>query len=214
MPKRRKIAKRGANTGRPVLNVSGTLQSWGIPVPKLPFLIGSATNLTPKQSIYPSVSFSIPITPQKVSLVAGAAASAINIDETLIPNFSTRFAGTFREAAVVGCRLEARVTNVVNPAGIAVIFFNEKVFASPTDAEQKDTPHVEVMISATESPSRHMLDWLPQDYLDLQWSNISSLGTPVAVKVYASVAGTYTTNTTTADVILTGAMQFAFRGWI
>jgi len=185
----------------------------GIPVPRLPFLVGSALDLPAKQSIYPTVSWSIPIGLQKVSLVAGAAASAINIDETIVPSFNTRFASTFREASICGARLEVRVTNVVNPAGVAFVFLNEKTLASPVSSEAQDTPHLDILISQTESPSRHLIDWKSQDLLDMEWSPIASVGTPVAIKVFASVATTLTTVTTTCDIIISGAIQIAFRGF-
>jgi len=198
---------------RPVVDVSGMLQRLGIPVPRLPFLIGSATSLGAQRSVYPTWSVSIPLGLSKVSLVAGACATAINIDETLVPSFTTRFASTFREACILGAKLEIRVTNVVNPAGIAFVFLNEKTFASPVSTEAQDAPHIDVLIAPTESPSRHMLDWLARDLLDIGWSPIASVATPVAVKVFAAVATTLTTATTTADVLISGAIQMGFRGW-
>jgi hypothetical protein len=209
------MAKKGKkkSAGRPVVDISGMLQRLGIPVPRLPFLIGSATSLPANKAVYPTWSVSIPLGLTKVSLVAGACATAVNIDETLVPSFNTRFASTFREACILGARLEIRVTNVVNPAGLAFVFLNEKTFASPVSSEAQDAPHIDVLISANESPSRHMIDWLARDLLDIGWSPIATVATPVAVKVFASVATTLTTATTTADVLISGAIQMCFRGW-
>jgi hypothetical protein len=213
MPKKSNGKKSQKPGGRRIVDVSGMLQSFGVPVPRLPFLIGSATDLPAGKSVYPSWSVSIPLGLSKISLVAGACATAINIDETLVPSFTTRFTSTFREAAIVGARLEIRVTNVVNPAGLAFVFLNEKTSASPVASEAQDAPHLDVLISNNESPSRHMLEWKAKDLLDLQWSAIASVATPVTLKVFAAVATTLTTATTTADILVSGAIQFAFRGW-
>jgi hypothetical protein len=212
MPKRNKQQKQQRQS-RPTVDVSGMLQKMGIPIPKLPFLIGSDKSLSPKTAVYPTLSVSIPLGLSKVSLVAGAAATAINIDETLIPSFNTRFASTFRECAIVGAKIELRMANVVNPTGFVFAFFNEKTSSSPVASEAQDAPHLDMVVSATESPSRYQLPWMARDLLDIGWSPIASVATPVTLKIYASVATTLTSATTTADVLISGAIQVAFRGW-
>jgi len=198
---------------RPVVDASGILQRLGIPVPRLPFLIGSATNLGVRDSVYPNVSFSIPILLNKVSLVAGACAGVVNLDLTQVNAFATRFGALFREYAITGARLEIRIANVVNSAGVVIVFINEKQAGAPIAAEAQDSPHLEALVSSTESPSRHMVSWVPQDLLDLEWTVITTTFTPAYLKVWASVATTGTLAGTTADVLITGALQFGFRGW-
>jgi hypothetical protein len=212
MPRGKKRGKKNS-TGRQVLDVSGFLTRLGVPVPRLPFLIGSANNLPFKQSVYPTISVSVALGLSKVSIVAGALATAINIDETLIPSFNTRFASTFRECAILGARIELRMTNVANPTGLVIVFLNEKTSASPVASEAQDAPHLDMLVSSTESPTRHLLDWKARDLLDLEWSAIASVATPVTLKLFASVATTLTAAGTTADILISGAMQIGFRGW-
>jgi hypothetical protein len=213
MNKRHNKQKKQNKNNREVVDVSGMLQKLGIPIPRLPFLIGSDTRLPSRLSVYPTWDVSLPLGLSKVSLVAGACATAINIDETLIPSFNTRFASTFRECAIVGARIELRLANVVNGTGLIFAFLNEKQSASPVSSEAQDAPHLDMLVSATESPSKYNLDWKARDLLDIGWSPIASVATPVTLKLYASVATTLTGSTTTADILISGAMQIAFRGW-
>jgi len=204
---------KSANAQRPILDASGMLRRLGLPIPRLPFLIGSATDLKSNQSVYPYINLDLPIVLNKVSIVAGACAGVVNLDISQINSFATRFGVTFREYAITGARLEVRVTNVANPAGLVICFLNEKQAGAPIVGEAQDSPHLEALVSSTESPSRHMIDWLAKDTLDLQWTVITSTVTPCYLKLWAAAASTGTLAGTTADILITGALHFSFRGF-
>jgi hypothetical protein len=216
MPRGKKGKKSGKGNGqsRQVLNVSGFLQKMGLPVPSLPFLIGSAGDLSAKQSGGSITYLNVPIFPQFVGMAAGGVTSVTPIDGTIVDNFVTRFTSLFKEACVVGVRFEIRPNNVVNPAGIALWYIDEKSNAAPTIAAATDAPHIDALVSATESPSCHLLSWKPHDFLDLEWSLCSAIATPAWLKCFASSTNTGTTGTTTTTFQLTGAIRLAFRGFV
>lgn len=185
-----------------------------LPRPRIPTLIGSATNLGSRASVYPAmVKLDVPILPAGPNLVAGAVASFTALDRSNIPGFGSRFQNTFNEYCIVGAKLELRVNNMVNPAGFIYAFLDEKTFAVPTLAEAQQAPHLEIMATNTESPSRHTIEWKARDYADLTWLDVSVTTTTVCVKFFASVAGTLTTAATTGQIIVTGSLAVCFRGY-
>jgi hypothetical protein len=207
--------QRKGGKSRPTVDISGTLQKFGIPVPRLPFLIGSSRSLGAKQSVYPNVSLSIPIIPQFLGIVAGGLTTslALVLGGTIIENW-TGFDGLFGECCLIGVKLELRVTGVTTPSGLVIAYFDEKSAAAPTAALALAAPHVDILVSNTESPSTHMISWMPQDYLDLEWSATSAPSTPVWFKAFAAAASTGTAAGTAGQVIVTGALQVAFRGYV
>lgn len=207
-------ASGGNSGGRAVVDVSGLMQRMGLPVPRLPFLIGSSQNLSARDAVYPAmVKLDFPIEPQFVSLVAGALASIIPLNFSLIENWANA-AALFGEYAIVGFRGELRVSNVVNPAGLVLVYIDEKSSSAPTAATATGADHLERMVSNTESPSAAKISWMSTDYVDLQWTATGNSTTPAWLKVYAATGTTGTTATTTGQVALTGAISLCFRGYV
>jgi hypothetical protein len=215
----RKNNKRGkkkkSSGGRPTIEVSGMLSRMGLPIPRLPFLIGSATNLGAGKSVYPRSDYSIPIIPQILGIVAGGLTTNLSVQASsaLIQNWAA-FVALFGEFCLVGFTFELRMNNVVNPAGLVVVYVDEKSAAAPTAAVAFIAPHLEIVVSNTESPSRHMISWRAKDLADLNWVSTSSVEQPVWLKLFAASAFTGTLATTTGSVMLTGALQVCFRGFV
>jgi hypothetical protein len=214
MRKQKQRKSQNSTQGRPVLNATGFLRNMGLPVPQLPFLIGSATNLPKRESTYPNLSLSIPIAPQFAGVAAGGLTTIVPIDGTIIYNFASRFANVFKEACVVGAKFELRMNNVVNPAGMVVAYIDEQSSAAPTTSTALDAPHLEALISQTESPSRHTIEWVPESPLDLSWEPSGAIPTPAWLKLWTNVTNGGTTATTTATVQITGAIRIASRGYM
>jgi hypothetical protein len=161
------------------------------------------------------VKLDTPIIIQTASIAAGGVTLALQCNvNTLVENWATRFAALFGEYAIVGIRLEIRISNVAVPSGLYIAFFNEKGTAAPNAVEALNTPHIEGLVSNTESPSRHMISWMAADYLDLDWQdNLASTYTPVTFKIFASSAATGTQATTTGTIIITGALALCLRAY-
>jgi len=160
------------------------------------------------------VKLDTPIIIQQASVAAGAVSLALQCNvNNLVENFATRFGSLFGEYALVGIVLEVRVNNVAVPSGLYLAYFNEKGTGAPTIVEALNTPHVEGLISNTESPSAHKLMWKAADYLDLDWQdNAATTYTPVTFKIFASSA-TGTQATTTATISISGSVALCLRAY-
>jgi len=204
-----------ASSNRPTIDVSGMLAGLGLPVPRLPFLIGSSNNLGASRSVYPRVDLSIPIIPSFAAIVAGGLTTVLSISASaaLIENWAA-FSALFGEFCLVGFTLEFRMNNVVTPAGLILIYVDEKSAAAPTFVNAASAPHLDILVSQTESPSKHLVSWKARDLADLQWTSTAATELPVWVKLFAAVASTGTAAGTTGTVQITGAVQVSFRGYV
>jgi hypothetical protein len=213
-PKRgSKRPKQSGGNQRQVLDVSGFMNRMGLPVPRLPFLIGSATNLPDQLSVYPSnVKLDFPITPQFFNITSGALSTYLAISTNLC-TLAADFIALFNEYSVVGAKFEMRINNAINQAGLILVYIDEKSLSAPVAAEAVARPHLELVVSNTESPSRHTIEWKARDYLDLQWTATNVATTPAYLKLFASTAATGTSGTTAAQVCVTGAISMCFRGY-
>jgi len=214
MPRGKKKSGGRKNAQRPVVDVSGFFNRVGLPVPRLPFLIGSSTSLKSGLTIYPKmVKLDFPIEPQAITMAAGATASVTAINSGLA-ELAANFLALFTEYCLVGFRFELRTNAVVNPAGCTLFYIDETGAGAPTFAEASARPHLEVMHSATESPTRHMIEWKSRAIQDLEWSASSAaVFTPVWLKAFSAVATTFTVAGSTSTIVVTGALSFCFRGY-
>jgi hypothetical protein len=210
--KKSKAAKQAANTPWGQIRLGSFKAEF--PQPRIPRLLGSASSLGQGGSVYPHVKLDVPITPQAAVLVAGAAAVAVPLDLTIINLFATRFGGLFREYAIVGANLEVRPNNTINGAGFANVYIDEATGAAPTANEALDRPRLDVLFTQQFTKGAYMLQWSPRDLLDLDYTATGTTFTPAWLKVFASVAGTLTTATTTGQILITGSLAFDFRGYL
>jgi hypothetical protein len=190
---------------------------WGttfsFPAGRLPITLGSDRALSAVQSVYPRVRLDVPIIIQKLGIAAGATTTSTVIDKTMIQDWATRFQTLFDEYCLVGADIEIRLSNFVSAQGVILFYLEEKSSAAATLASAMASPHLDVLVSATESPSRYRIKWVAQDLTDLAWSDTSTTVTPVYLKQFASNAGTGTGAATTFDVIISGTLAFEFRGY-
>jgi hypothetical protein len=184
------------------------------PKPRIPRLLGAAVSLSQPNSVYPNVSIDVPIEVDTAVIAAGATASTIPLDTTILPNWATRFASLFREYSICGANLELRLSNVVNPAGIVVAFIDEKSGAAPTAQQGENRPRLDMMVQNMTSVQPYRLKWKPADYLDLQWTITSVNTTDAFLQIFTSVASFFTTATTTGTVLVTGSLAVQFRGFV
>jgi len=185
------------------------------PMPRLPSWIGTPS-LRAGVSVYPRVRLDVAISPSVLGVAAGALASSTSIDwTTLIPNFASRFASLFREAAIVGARFEIRVTEVTaTPSGMVLAYIDETLASAPT-AAALDFAHAEIPLTGTSvdsTGSLHVVEWVPRSYSDLNWSATSGSPSSAYLKLFAG-SSTGTGGTTVASLNLTGALALEFRGY-
>jgi len=200
--------------GRPVLDVSGVLRRMGIPIPSLPFLIGSATSLSKTGDQYPVVTMDIPIIPQFAGIVAGGLTTVMAIDATALLENWAALSALFAEFCVLGARLELRMNNVGTPSGLVIAYIDERSNAAPTIATAASLPHLELVVSQTESPSRHLISWMPNSTFELEFTQTSVAAINSWLKLFAAVASTGTAAGTTGQVSITGALRVRFCGFI
>jgi hypothetical protein len=212
---KKKSSKRPGAASRPTLDVSGFLQKMGLPVPRLPFMIGSDADLNATNAVYPKmVKLDFPIIPQILTLSSGGLVSVININVNLIEEI-TSIQGLFAEYAIVGARFEYRVNATGTPQGLYLAYVSEKDSAVPTGAQALNSPHIEGLVNNTESPSCHRIAWKAADYLDMDWTTTaSSSDTPIYLKTFASTSTTGTSASTSAQILITGALALCFRGYV
>ena len=184
-----------------------------IPIARLPLTLGSDRRLTSRTSVYPTVMLDVPLIVTRTAVAAGATASVYALAIAQIKDFATRFGAVFDEYAIVGARLEVRINNIVNPQGFVTCYLDEKSSSAATAATALAAARLDMMVSVNEAPSRYNIDWVPQDYTDLSYSDIGTSYTPVYLKFFASNADTGTALTTTFDIMLTGTLAFTFRGY-
>jgi len=200
-----------------------------LPKPSLPRKVGGCFNLTSKNSVSPQVTFlDVPILPVQIQVQATTgtvltADSVIEIGPEIVPNFLT-LGAVFKEYCITGFRGELRC--VGNPVtadskyqqGLLLCAIDEKDPTPPTFATIEDLPHLEAVISLTESPTRHLIEWKPQDLEDLQWQFMSAPTplVPAWLKFWADPTTTFTITATLASqpasFALTGAVRVALRG--
>lgn len=183
------------------------------PQPRIPRLLGSDRDLPAQLSVYPRVKLDIPIAPQVATLTAGAVAASVSLDTTLVANWATRFASLFREYAIVGAALELRPNNIAVTAGLIAAFIDEETATAPTQSDMQDRPKLDMTCGPLFVPRAYRIQWSPRDILDLDFVSTGTNFTPAWLKVFSSVAATYTTNTTTGQVLITGTLALEFRGY-
>lgn len=183
------------------------------PQPRLPRLLGSDRSLSQANSVYPTVQLDVPLAPQVVSLVAGAVAASIPLDTTILSLFS-KLGAAFREYAIVGARLELRMNNIATTAGLVIAFIDEDSSGAPSASDAKDRPKLDLLCAPTFVPGGYHISWTPRDLLDLDYVSTGTNFTPAWLKIFASVADTFTTSSTTGQVLVTGALALTFRGYV
>jgi len=148
-----------------------------------------------------------------IAVAAGVTAQVITIGaRSGIKNFATRFASLFKEWCVVGADMEVRLlVPITNPSGFMALTLDEVDNAAPT-AACLEKAHVELQLvnPTTEVPIHH-LKWIATGYEDLQWQQTANDDNAAYLKLFASVADTFTGGATSGNVSVTGTLSCCFR---
>jgi len=134
----------------------------------------------------------------------------------MIKAWSTKFAAVFDEYCITGAHFEIRSNQVSGIGkGMLLVGLDEKDATTPTATSAAASAHIDVNVNNAYDPIRHMIDWVPTDYLDLQWSSVTSSSvTPVYIKVYGDNTTTFLNSDTAGDLYITGALSIDFRGFL
>lgn len=182
----------------------------------LPRIIAGSSHLAPKQSIAPiSVQLDIPITPQYVTLAAGAVNTNNGMTpQGLIPAWNTRLKTLFAECRLLGVKLIVRQNGVpVSTAtGITAFYFDEKNTNVPTSATTLDHPRLELSNAPITNDKTFTIGWVANDLLDEDWTDCGTNITPVYLKTYSDQAAFGSSATTVTSFIITGSFRMQFRG--
>jgi hypothetical protein len=184
----------------------------------VPRVVSGSSNLSAKQSVAPiSVQIDMPITPQIITLVAGAIAQNSGMTPpALINAWATRIKTLFAEYRLLGIKLVIRQINVpvATASGVTVFYFDEKTNANPTAATAQDRPRVEIPNSPVTNDKISSMSWVANDLLDEDWTDCAVNATPVYLKTYSDVANFGSSATTVTSFMMSGSFRLQFRSLV
>lgn len=186
------------------------------PIPRLPSFLGNTKSLSAGNTVYPPMlRLDAPVDPVAFTITAGALAVTVAVTNTLIHAWSTRFASLFREYCVVGARLEIRQVNATTlPQGVLLAYIDEDSAANPTFAEAANRARLDIALVSNPIDKVHVANWMPLDYLDLDWTDGATATTPAFLKLYTDTANCGTASTTALQIMVTGTLALCFRGYV
>lgn len=132
--------------------------------------------------------------------------TAVNGTTTLVSNWSA-YSKIFEEYCLVGFRFEVRYQTTAFATGVVLITLDEKDGTTPTIL-QYDKPHIELMTTLNTTVDYQMIEWVPSDLADLQWTSTSSTLTPIWMKYLSSF-----NSSSSGNILITGTLTFNFRGF-
>jgi len=182
----------------------------------VPTRISGSQNLTVRESVQPTYKFDIPLAPTQFTVASGLLAAVAPVNTNVIPNFSTRFGALFQEYRILGAHITIRQSVVPTGtiSGVTTFFLDEKSGAAPTASNALDRPRIEAANQLDNSDKVHSIKWVANDLLDLDYTAIGTLYTPVWMKVYTDITNFGSAATTTVGWIVSGAVRVELRGFI
>lgn len=156
--------------------------------------------------------FKLEATPQTVSttVTTGVIAQVFAVKASNIANFATRFGALFEEYRIVKAKFSVKCFSSTNP-GLLVHWVDEKQTANPTSAEALQKT---VKSFSASSPSPHVLTWVSNDPLDLQFIDIGTLTTELCTyKLYTDTAFFGSSIVATAYATIFVEFWVQFRGY-
>jgi hypothetical protein len=127
--------------------------------------------------------FKVEATPLTVltTVTTGVIAQVFAVKASNVANFATRFGALFEEYRIVKAKFTFKCFSSTNP-GLFIHWVDEKQTANPTSAEALQKS---VKSFPASSPSPHVLTWIANDPLDLQYVDIGTTSTELCTyKVY------------------------------
>jgi hypothetical protein len=139
------------------------------------------------------------VTPISPSTVVGPAGAQLI---TNWPNFTK----VFEEYCLTGFRFEVRYQTASFGTGLVLITLDEKDSTAPTIL-QYYKPHIEVLTTINSGVDCQIIEWMPSDLADLQWSSTTAAFTPVWMKFFSAI-----NSSSSGTITVTGTFTVNFRG--
>jgi len=155
----------------------------------------------------------LPATPIKVTttVTTGVIATSLLCNTGGIANFAVRFGSTFVEYRMIRVRMQIRFFSSTNP-GVIQFWYDEKQTGAPSLADAQE--RAVLVCSAASVDRQPLLKWICSDTLDLQYSDIGALVTPVTFKAYSDNANFGSSVVATDYFELEPEFQYQFRGLV
>jgi len=140
----------------------------------------------------------------------GTINQAIQVANTLITAFSSRFSNTFDEYRILGCTF--KVQSVSAPGGLTAFWYDEKSTSAPTLNNAQERTIMSVLPNNdANARSYGTFTWKAKDLLDLQYTSVATSVTPVTFKVYTDTAN-YASPASTNIWFIQPVLTVEFRG--
>lgn len=142
-------------------------------------------------------------------VTTGVINRSIACDIGLVTDWFNRFASLYEEYRLI--RVDAKIDtfDVTNP-GLIKIYFDEKIPTAPTVATAFERSQMDL---AASNAGRHVITWCARDLTDLNYSNTSTVVTPVWLKIYTDAANLGSSVVATNYGFVSFMLTFQFRGY-
>jgi len=168
--------------------------------------------LSARNVIYPKmIKLDLTLSPITYNVATGALAVTPAISSSSAPGLAG-FLAVFSQYAIVGVRLHIRQLTSSTPDGMVWVAIDEQNNFSPTAANLSPYDKLNIMLTSSDVAKDYKLSWKADDYFKCEWVASNTASTVFYLKLFASVAGTFTNVATTASLFITGSMAVCFRG--
>jgi hypothetical protein len=116
----------------------------------------------------------------------GVINNALGVNTSDITGFATRFGSTFDEYRILG--VDCQIRCAAASSGVSFFWFDEKSNASATVNECYERVTLNLPNTNANAKSTAVLKWRARDLLDLQYTAIGTVATPVYFKIYTDTA--------------------------
>lgn len=120
------------------------------------------------------------------TVTSGLISSSLTLSQSNIQGFLSRFGSTFDEYRILGA--DVRITPISASSGVSKMWFDEKVATAPSANEPNQRTSVPFANTNAQSQSQKIMRWRARDLLDLEYTTITTVSTPVYFKVYTDAA--------------------------
>jgi len=120
------------------------------------------------------------------TVTTGVISALAAVSTGAITSFAARFGSTFDEYRILGANL--RITPVAASTGVSKLWFDEKSNAAASLVDSQERNSLSLANTNAMSKSQHVMRWRARDLLDLEYSPIGTVTTPVYWKLYTDTA--------------------------
>jgi hypothetical protein len=120
------------------------------------------------------------------TITTGVIASSLSLSTSRISNFATRFGSTFDEYRILSVLVKLRALSA--STGISTFLFDEKDATAPDIDDANQRLGLRLPNTNAAGSILRAMRWRARDLLDLEYSPIGTVSTPVYFKVYTDAS--------------------------